>query len=150
MPASLAVEEKALAVLLEKTTWTATKSYIGLSTFKPAELTKKTKAKEFGEHEPTEANSWARIEVDTIVWEKTKAEGETGATKWVNSTAITFKKLTGGEYLLETFALLPTAKQTEDAAEPILVYGKLTTKVTINSATTEFTVPAKGLEIEAE
>ena len=156
MPASQAAEEKALEVILEKKTWTATKAYFGVSTYKASELTKKIKAKEFGEHEPTEANGWVRVELDTIEWEKTKGEGETGATKWVNKNAIKgaggageFKKLTAGEYKLETWAIIPDAKQTEDGAEPILVFGTLSKAATINNAST-LEIAAKELVIECE
>jgi hypothetical protein len=156
MPASQATEESILEYLLAKKELTAIKAFLGLSTLKPSQLTKIITAKEFGEKEPTEANGWVRVELDTIEWEKTKGEGETGFTKWVNKNAIKgaggageFKKLTAGEYLLETVAILPLAKQSEDATSKISAFGKLTTKITINSAST-LEVAAKAIEIEVE
>lgn len=156
MPGSQAIEEEILEWLLVKKALTETKSFLGLSTYKPSELTKAITAKQFGEKEPTEANGWVRVETDTIEWEKTKGEGETGFTKWVNKNAIKgaggageFKKLTAGEYLLETFGILPLAKQSEDAATKIRVYGTMATKLTVNSAST-VEVAAKALVIEAE
>jgi hypothetical protein len=151
MPASLGTEEKLLELLLKKKAWTETKAYIGLSTL--AAPTKKTTAKEFGEAEFKEAEGWKRIEVDTIEWETVKAEGATGFTIFKNKNAIVFEKITGAEEkTLETFAILEKAKQSEDAAESkgIFLFGKLTTKVTINKATTEFSIPAKELVIECE
>ena len=156
MPLSQATEESVLEYLLAKKELTATKAYLGLSTYKPSELTKIITAKQFGEKEPTEANGWVRVELDTIEWEKTKGEGETGFTKWVNKNEIKggggageFKKLTAGEYLLETFAAVPKAKQSEDETTKILFYGTITTKVTINSAS-ELKIAAKALVVEAE
>lgn len=156
MPASQATEEAILEYLLSKKALTEIKGYLGLSTYKPSELTKIITAKQFGEKEPTEANGWVRVEVDTIEWEKTKGEGEVGYTKWVNKNAIKggggageFKKLTAGEYLLETAAILPLGKQSEDAATKISVYGTLTTKLTVNSAST-LEVAAKALVFECE
>lgn len=150
------MEEILLEHLLEKKAPTAIKAYLGLSTLKPSELTKKVTAKEFGEKEPTEANGWVRIQMDTAEWTKTKAEGETGFTIWENKNEIKggggageFKKLTAGEYLLETFALLPLGKQSEDAATKISVFGTLTTKITVNSAS-ECKIAAKALKIELE
>lgn len=156
MPASQATEEAVLEWILLEKTLTGEKHFLGLSTLKPSQLLKKTTAKEFGEKEPTEANGWVRVEVDTIEWTKTKGEGETGATVWENKNVIKgaggageFKKLTAGEYLLETFAILPKAKQTEDAATKIGVFGALTVKITVNSASTlEVAVGAIKFECE--
>ena len=156
MPLSQATEEEVLEWLLLEKALTGSKRYLGLSTYKPTELTKAITAKQFGEHEPTEANGWVRVELDTIEWEKTKGEGETGFTKWVNKNEIKgaggageFKKLTGGEYLLETFGILPKAKQTEDLTTKITLFGTLATKQTINTGS-ELKLPAKSLVIEAE
>ncbi len=156
MPASQATEEAFLEYLLSKKALAETKCYLGLSTYTAAELTKIITAKQFGEKEPTEANGWVRVQMDTAEWEKTKGEGETGYTKWVNKNEIKggggageFKKLTAGEYACKTFALLPLAKQSEDAATKILVFGTLTTPLTINSAA-EVKCAAKALVIECE
>jgi len=156
VPASLGTEERVLNLILKKAEWAAAKAYLGLSSIAPAALKKQTTAKEFGEAEFKEAEGWARVEVDTIEWEVTKGEGteaEAKKTKYVNKNAITFKAITGAEEKkLETFAVLEKAKQGEDAAESkgIYVFGKLTTPVTINKATTEFTIPAKELVMECE
>lgn len=153
MPASLGTEEKLLELILKKAEWTARKAYLGVSALKPTELTKKTTAKEFGEKEFKEAEGWARVEIDAIEWEVEKAEGETGFTKFKNKNAITLSKITGAEEkTLETFAVLEKAKQTEDAASSagIYVFGKLTTKVTLNKAITTFEFAPKELVIECE
>lgn len=156
MPASQFTEESILEWLLEKKALGEVDAYLGLSTYKPSELTKVITAKQFGEKEPTEANGWVRVKLSSIEWEKTKGEGETGFTKWVNKNEIKggggageFTKLTAGEYLLETLAVLPKAKQSEDGTEKIRVFDKLTTKLTVNSAS-ELKIAAKALAIEAE
>ena len=160
MPASGGTETKILELFLAKAGWTASKSYLGLSTYSPTALTKAITAKQFGEHEPAEGNEWVRVETDSIEWTKKEEggnESEAKATYWENKNVIKgaggageFKKLTAGEYKLETFAILEKAKQSEDPAESkgIFVFGKLTTVITINSAsTTELAVGA--LKIEA-
>lgn len=158
MPASLAAEEKALGVILKKETWTATKTYLGLSTLKASELLKKTTGKEFGEHEFKESEGWARLEADTIAWTVTKAEGETGFTIFENTSEIKggggageFKKITGSEEkTLETFAIIEEtagAKNTEESK--ILAFGTLTTKITVNKAST-LIINAKSLKFECE
>lgn len=162
MPASQGFEELVLEAVLAKKEITARKSYLGLSTLKvgsgAGELSKKTTGKEFGEKEPTEANGWVRVELDTIEWTKTKAEGATGYTIWENKNAVKgaggageFKKLTAGEYKLETFAVIEKAKQSEDVAESkeILVFGSLTTPITVNNAST-LELAAGALKIELE
>ncbi len=151
MPTSRKTEEKLLELLLKNKEWTATKCYLGLSSYKPSELTKAKTAKEFGEHELTNAEGWTRVEVDAITWEVVKEEGETGGTKFKNEAAITgFGKVTGAEEkVLETFAIVPKLKQSEDSTTDILVFGKLTTKITVNkTSTVEFA--AKELVIECE
>src|SRR5438128_2227121 len=118
MPVSLGTEEALLKLLVAKGAWTEKKAWLGLSAFKPTELLKKTTAKEFGEKELKEAEGWTRVEIDAIEWEVTKSEGESGFTIIQNKNAITgFGKITGAEEkVLETFAVLEKAKQSEDAA----------------------------------
>ena len=159
MPASGGTETRILSLILEKAEWTAHKSYLGLSTISPTSLLKSTTAKEFGEHEPTEGNGWVRIETDNIEWTKKEEAGnesEAKATYWTNKNAIKgaggageFKKLTGGEYKLETFAILAEAKASADASESkgIYVFGKLTTPITVNSAST-IEIAAGELKVE--
>ena len=153
MPASQEVEDKLLALLLEEKGWTAAKSYLGLSTLAPSALKKTTTAKEFGEHEPTEGNGWVRKTASSIGWTKelgTGTEGEAIYRKWKNTGAVTLSTLTGGEYKLETVAVLEKAKQTEDPAENkgIWLFGKLVTPVTINVATSGFEFKAGELIFE--
>ncbi|HEX4437586.1 MAG TPA: hypothetical protein VH061_12410 [Solirubrobacteraceae bacterium] len=152
MPVSQRMEEKLLEALLSKANYTATKQYIGLATMKPSELTKSVTAKVFGEKEPKETDGWVRIEVDGPEWEMVKGEGETGPTIWVNKKPIVWKPpVTKGSYTLETFALVPKSKQSEDeAADAISFFGRLTTAVSISATTTELTIPAKQLELTAE
>ncbi len=155
MPASLALEEKLLKATIVGETYTSlTEVWIGLSSFKleAGELTKKTTAKEFGEKEPKEAEGWTRIKIkaEAASWEAIKkGEGATGFTKYENAAVITFKKLTGAEEItLRTFAICEKAKFSE--AGNILYFGTLTTPVTISKATSELTIPAKELLVEAE
>lgn len=152
MPASLYLEEALLKGTIVGSTYTApTKLYVGLSIYKPSELKKSTTGTEFETKEPTTGNGWKRIEIkaEAAQWEAIeKGEGIEGSntpTKYKNKNAVKFEKLTGGEYLLETFAICDAL-----TAGNILYFGKLTTKVTINTATTEFTIPAKELLVEAE
>lgn len=150
MPTSLEWEEGILKATILKTNLTApTTIFIGLSTLKPSEVTKKTTAKEFGEKEPTEGNGWARIELSTEAaeWALTKAEGETGFTKLAYKKAVKFKKLTAGEYALETFGVFE--KKTAAEAGKFLAYGKMEPKQTINSST-ELEIAVEKLIIEAE
>ena len=153
MPASLYYEEKALNQILKKEAFTATKSYLGLSSFKleAGELTKKTTGTEFTAKEPTSGNGWQRVQLDEMEWTVTKAEGATGFTIYENKNAIKgggaaneFKKVTGGEVVCRTFAICDAATNGN-----ILAFGTLAVNITVNSAAT-VEVAAKELKLEAE
>jgi hypothetical protein len=153
MPASLGTEEKLLELILKEKEWAAKKVWLGLSALKPSELKKETTAKVFGENELKAAEGWTRVEIGGIEWEVEKELGETGGTKFKNKNAVTgFGKVTGAEEkTLETFAVLAKKLASEDEASSagILVFGKLTTKITVNkTSTVEFA--AKQLIIECE
>ena len=153
MPASQEVEDKLLALLLDEKGWSAANSYLGLSTRAPSALKKTTTAKEFGEHEPTEANGWVRKTASSIGWTKELGEGtesEAKYRKWKNTGAVVLSTLTAGEYKLETVAILEKAKQNEDLAENkgVWLFGKLVTPVTINVATSGFEFKAGELAFE--
>lgn len=151
MPASLYFEEKALNQILKKEAFTATKSYLGLSSFTAAELLKKTTGTEFTAKEPTSGNGWVRVELDELEWTVSKAEGETGETVYENKNAIKgaggageFKKVTGGEVVCKTFAILDASTNGN-----VLAFGTLATPITVNSAATlEIAVGALKLKCE--
>jgi hypothetical protein len=152
MPASLGTEELLLKLLVTKGAWTATKSYLGMAT---TAVEKKTTEKVFGENEIKEANGWKRPHLDELEWEFVKAEGATGFTAIKNKNAIVLvsaAKEIKEEKKLEVFCLKKEEKQANDKAETanILVFGKLTTPVTLNEATSKFEIPAKELIIECE
>jgi hypothetical protein len=143
-------EEGIAKVTLFGTNLTApTTIFIGCSTLKPSEVTKKTTSKQFGEAEPTEGNGWKRIELNKEEgeWEKSLAEGESGKTKYTYKKEVKFEKLTGGEYLLETFGVFEKAKASESGK--FLGYGKMEPKATINSGA-ELKIEAKKLVVEFE
>jgi len=153
MPASLFLEEAFLEYALKKVTPGAiTKCYLGLSTAAPE---KKWTGTEFEAKEPTTGNGWARIEISGTEkpgWEiATKAEGATGFTIFKNKNemktgaeAFEFKKLTAGEYKLEYWGFLDAV-----TAGHVLLFGKLGTALTINSAS-ELKAAAKELILECE
>lgn len=153
MPASLVTEEKLLELFLKKAEWTASKSYLGMQG--GLVLEKKTTEKECKENEITEANGWARKELDTQEWEVTKAEGAAGFTVYKNKNAITLvtaAKEIKVEKKLETFTVKKNALQANDEASSggNFVFGKLTIAVTLNEATSKFEIPAKELIVECE
>jgi hypothetical protein len=153
VPASLAYEEKVLNQILKKEAFTATKSFLGLSSFKleAGELTKKTTGTEFTAKEPTSGNGWVRVEMDELEWTVTKAEGATGFTIYENKNAIKgaggageFKKVTAGEVVTRTFAVCDAATNGN-----ILAFGTLAVNITVNSAATlEIAVGALKIEVE--
>ena len=155
MAGSLYLEETTLEYILQKKTPAAiTKVYLGLSSYTAAELTKKIKGKEFGEHEPTSGNGWARVEVsgsEKPGWTVTKSETEKGFTIFENKNAIKtgteafeFKKVTGGEVTCRTFGIFDAS--TEGNA---LAFGTLEVPVLVTSAVT-LELAAKALKFECE
>lgn len=151
MPASLYYEEKGLNQILKKEAFTATKSYLGLSSLTAAELTKKVTGTEFTAKEPTAGNGWARVELDELEWTVKKGEAETGASTYENKNAIKtgalageFKKVTGGEVVCKTFAVCDAATNGN-----ILCFGTLATPITVNSAAT-LEIAVGALKVECE
>jgi hypothetical protein len=152
MPISQLLEERFLEALLSKVNYTATNQYLGLSTLSPTALTKATTPKAFGEHEAKEGeDGWTRQAVSSLTWTKSKGEGATGPTKWVNAAAITWEPTFKKAYVLETFALLPKAKQSEDTAgDAIAFFGKLSAPITVNASTKVLKIEIEALELTAE
>lgn len=151
MANSLNEWEEALAkATLLKTNLTApVKVFIGCSTLKASEVTKKLTTKEFGEKEPKESAAWKRIELSTEAadWKVTKAEGETGKTKYTYEKEVKFEKLTSEEYKLETFGLFSELAPT--ALCKFLGAGKMEPIATINSGS-ELKIEAGKLIVEFE
>jgi hypothetical protein len=154
MPASLGTEEALIKLLIAKGEWVATKSYLAMA--KIAAPTKITTEKEFEENEITEANGWKRQELDALEYEvTTKGEGATGFTIIKNKNAITLvsaAKEIKSELKLESFAVKKEALQANDKANTtnVFLFGKLTTPVTLNEATSKFEIPAKEFIVECE
>jgi hypothetical protein len=155
MSASLGTEEHLLELFVKEAEWAKTKSWMGLSSLKPSELTKKVTEKEFGEKEVTEANGWKRPQLSNIEWTVKKGEGETGFTTFENKNAIEFIKAVKEikeERKLETITVKKEEKQANDKTESknLFLNGKLTTPITVNEATAKAEFAAGELKLECE
>ena len=150
MPASLYLEEAINNYILKAESPAAiTKVYLGLSTAAPE---KKWTGTEFEAKEPT--GGWARVEVGVASkpgWTVVKSEGASGFTIYENTNeiktgagAFEFKKISAGEFKLEYWAFLDKL-----TGGNVLAFGKLTTALTINTAS-ELKAAAKELKLETE